>query len=109
MDRHTATEDQAESHSYRSQSPSPHESSGLPMQDNVEQRGLSHVSDSAIDAAHWPSLLEELDVRFLVLDMDRDAELFELFQAHSRWVIDSQDERVVLLARTDVGPNPAGS
>jgi hypothetical protein len=109
MDRHTATENQAESRSYRSQSPSPDESSGLARQDNVERRGLSHVSGSAIDAVHWPSLLEELDVRFLVLDMDHDAELFQLFQAHSRWVIDSQDERVVLLARTDVGPNPAGS
>jgi hypothetical protein len=105
MDRRTATENQAESRSFRSQPSSPDESAGLPTHDSVAHRGLSHVSGSVLDTAHWPSLLEELDVRFLVLDIDHDAELFELFQAHPGWVIDSRDRRAVLLVRTDIAPN----
>jgi hypothetical protein len=79
------------------------------MRDGMDSSAPSHVSGPAPDTAHWPSLLEELDVTFLMLDIDHDAELLALFQAHSEWVIDSRDEQVVLLARSDACPNPAGS
>jgi hypothetical protein len=49
----------------------------------------------------WPGLLDELDVRFLVLDANRDAGLLELFQAHPGWAIDFQDDQSVLLVRTN--------
>jgi hypothetical protein len=52
-------------------------------------------------AEQWPGLLDELDVRFLVLDAKRDAGLFELFQVHPGWAIDFQDDQSVLLVRTD--------
>lgn len=105
MERHTAIENQAESRSRQEQSLSLDEAAGLPIRDSVDPSGLPHAYASAPNTAHWPGLLEELDVRFLVLDIDHDAELFELFQTHSGWVIDSQDDQAVLLARTDIGPS----
>ncbi len=109
MDRNTTTENQAQSRSCRAQSASSDEGVGLPRHDSVAYRGLSHVSGSALATARWPSLLEELDVRFLLLDIDYDAELFELFQAHPGWAIDSRDRRAVLLVRTDIAPNATSS
>lgn len=53
-------------------------------------------------AEQWPGLLDKLDVRFLVLDANRDAALLELFEAHPGWVIDFQEHQSVLLVRTDV-------
>jgi hypothetical protein len=52
-------------------------------------------------AEQWPGLLDELNVRILVLDANRDAGLLELFQAHPGWAIDLQDNQSVLLVRTD--------
>jgi hypothetical protein len=56
---------------------------------------------SAPRAEQWPGLLDELDVQILVLDAIRDAGLLELFQAHPSWAIDFQDDRSVLLVRTN--------
>jgi hypothetical protein len=73
--------------------------------------GHTSPDDKALGprAEQWPGVLDEYDVRFLVLDSDRDAELLELFQAHPGWVIDSQDDQAVLLVRTDVRPGAASS
>jgi hypothetical protein len=79
------------------------------MRDSAEPSGLPHVHASAPKTAHWPGLLEQLGVRFLLLDINHDAELLELFQAHSGWVIDSQDDQAVLLARTDAAPTTGAS
>jgi hypothetical protein len=57
----------------------------------------------------WPGLLEEFDVQFLMLDTDHDCELFALFRAHPGWAIDSQDDRSVLLVRSDVSQSPLSS
>lgn len=57
----------------------------------------------------WPELLDELDVRFLVLNANRDAGLLELFQAHPGWAIDFQDDQSVLLVRTDAEVSAARS
>ena len=109
MEGQTANGNQAESRSRRAQSSSSDEGVGFRIRDGMDLSSPSHVSGPAPETARWPSLLEELDVRFLMLDIDHDAELLAVFQACSEWVIDSWDEQVVLLARTAAGPDPMSS
>jgi hypothetical protein len=109
MERHGAIEDQAESRSRQEQLSSSDENAGLPIHGGAESGALPYVHACGLDISHWPGLLEELDVRFLVLDLDLDAELLEVFQARSGWVIDSRDGQAVLLAWTDTGPKAMAS
>jgi hypothetical protein len=105
MERHITTEEQAESLSRQGQSSSPDEGTALPMRGGVKPGAPPYVHGSGLHTAHWPGLLEELDVRFLVLDLDLDAELLEVFQERSGWVIDYEDGQAVLLAWTNIARN----
>jgi hypothetical protein len=104
MVRHTVTDGQIGSPSHEEQPRSTSEDPGLPGGDSkpLSQRTAGHSHNQTVE--QWPVLLEEFDVQFLMLDTERDSELFELLQEHPAWSIDSQDSQSVLLVRTDVGP-----
>jgi hypothetical protein len=83
------------------------------MATKANSRSTRHAPPDAQDlsprAEQWPDLLDELNVRFLVLDANRDAGLLQLFQAHPGWAIDLQDDRSVLLVRSDAHVSAASS
>jgi hypothetical protein len=83
------------------------------MPAKASSRSTRHAPSDGQDlgprAEQWPDLLDELNVRFLVLDANRDAGLLQLFQAHPGWAIDLQDDRSVLLVRSDAHVSAASS
>jgi hypothetical protein len=48
----------------------------------------------------WPGVLDEHDVRFLALDTQEDSALFQIFQSHPEWTLDTEDGGAVLLAHS---------
>jgi hypothetical protein len=104
MVRPTTTDGQIRSESHEERSLCTSEYKGLHSggSKTSPRRLGKHTSNPR--ANQWPALLEELDVQFLMLDTDHDAELLELFQAHPGWAIDSQDDQSMLLVRRDFRP-----
>lgn len=47
----------------------------------------------------WLAVLDALDVQFLVLDTERDRDLFQLVRSRPGWKLDVQDGESVLFAR----------
>jgi hypothetical protein len=44
--------------------------------------------------------LDEHNVRFLALDVQKDSDLVQIFQAHPEWTLDTEDGGAVLLAHS---------
>jgi hypothetical protein len=51
------------------------------------------------DSREWISVLDELDVQFLILDTRRDSELLRLVRLEAGWTVDFEDGDRVLFAR----------
>ena len=47
----------------------------------------------------WPAILHEFDVQFLVLDTQRNRDLFQLFRSQPGWTLGFRDGNEVLFAR----------
>ena len=47
----------------------------------------------------WLALLDDLDVRFLMLDTRQDCELLQAVQRNPRWALDVEDEDSALFVR----------
>lgn len=54
-------------------------------------------TDSSPD---WSAVLESHTVQFLILDTDRDRDLYEMVRSQPGWRIDFRDGQSILLART---------
>ncbi|MGD2041658.1 MAG: hypothetical protein PVH11_12600 [Anaerolineae bacterium] len=50
----------------------------------------------------WLAMLDTYQVEFLLVDSERDRDLFRAAQSHPYWTVDCRDDQSVLLLR--VGP-----
>jgi len=107
MVQHTANGGQMEPQSHQGRSFWRSGNSALPSDDSLTPPGPLGSQACRPQIEHWSELLQEFDVKFLMLNKHYDAELLGLLQAHPSWAIDSQDEQSVLLVRTDVRPSAA--
>jgi hypothetical protein len=49
---------------------------------------------------NWLAILDAYGAQFLVLDTQRDQDLYQLARSQSGWTVDFEDGRRVLMART---------
>ena len=49
----------------------------------------------------WSAVLDEHDVRFLVLDRHDDSDLLKLFRSQPAWTVDFEDGEAIIFARAD--------
>jgi hypothetical protein len=49
----------------------------------------------------WVRVLDEFDVRFLLLDCHSDSELLDRLRSQPGWTVDYRDGETVLFARAD--------
>lgn len=48
----------------------------------------------------WLDQLDEYGVEFIILDLDGDCELVEVFRLQTSWIVDFEDGEAVIFART---------
>jgi hypothetical protein len=53
----------------------------------------------------WLAALDAFDVKFLVLDIERDGELVQAARSHPGWDVDLEDGDAVLFARAGASSN----
>jgi hypothetical protein len=54
---------------------------------------------------NWLRVLETYQVRFLVLNLDSEREMVELFRSQPEWVVDFEDGESIIFSRAEVaGP-----
>jgi hypothetical protein len=59
--------------------------------------GHAELTQHTKGPVHWPGILDRYDVRFLVLDIQKDGDLLQLFWSHPEWAVDTEDGDAVLL------------
>ena len=51
---------------------------------------------------NWLRVLDTYQVRFLVLNLDSESEMVELFRSQPEWIVDFEDDESIIFARAEV-------
>ena len=51
----------------------------------------------------WLDQLDEYGVEFVILDLDADSDLVEVFHLQTSWIVDFEDREAVIFTRTTPG------
>jgi hypothetical protein len=62
----------------------------------MSQQAISQTTERV---ESWLAALEALDVRFLVVDAQKDRELLQAARSHPKWTVDLEDKGSVLFTR----------
>lgn len=74
---------------------------GSPLPGALEKTLMSQqaFSQTTTRVDRWLAALEALDVRFLVVDAQKDRELLQAARSHPQWIVDLEDKGSVLFTR----------
>jgi hypothetical protein len=55
-------------------------------------------------ATVWQNLLDEYDIKFIVLDVADDTEIIRLLRAQPGWIVEYEDTEAIFFSRVDSAP-----
>jgi hypothetical protein len=59
------------------------------------------MTNTAVE--EWLDQLDDYGVEFVILDLDDDCDLVEVLHIQASWIVDFQDGKAVIFARTTPG------
>lgn len=64
---------------------------------------LSNTQTQQPSNGGWQRMFDRYDVQFLVLDIQSDSTMVQLFQSQPGWVVDYKDEEAMIFVRSGIG------